>query len=155
MVIAYISLNFSEEDEENKAKKIFMEMAGGDNHFLIRKKTFVQRMNNIYKGKYSSIDIEKLFDRLDENKSGNLEYEELIRALSDKKKLLSDKNLKEAFDFFDQNNNGSISWNEIAKIVYPNGEIDKSIMKEFMEEIGQKDENKEISFEEFKNILRK
>ena len=155
MVIAYISLNFSEEDEENKAKKIFMEMAGGDNHFLIRKKTFVQRMNNIYKGKYSSIDIEKLFDRLDENKSGNLEYEELIRALSDKKKLLSDKNLKEAFDFFDQNNNGSISWNEIVKIVYPNGEIDKSIMKEFMEEIGQKDENKEISFEEFKNILRK
>ena len=28
-------------------------------------------------------------------------------------------------------------------------------MKEFMEEIGQKDENKEISFEEFKNILTK
>ena len=68
---------------------------------------------------------------------------------------MSDKNLKEAFDFFDQDNNGSISWNEIAKIVYPNGEIDKNIMKEFMEEIGQKDENKEISFEEFKNILRK
>ena len=155
MVIAYISLNFSEEDEENKAKKIFMEMAGGDNHFLIRKKAFVQRMNNIYKGKHSAEDTEKLFDKLDENKSGNIEYEELIRALSDKKKLLNDKNLKEAFDFFDQDSNGSISWNEIAKIVYPNGEIDKNIMKEFMEEIGQKDENKEISFEEFKNILTK
>ena len=154
MVIAYISLNFSEEDEETKAKKIFMEMAGGDNHFLIRKKTFVQRMNTIYKGKQSSEDIEKLFDSLDENKSGNLEYEELIRALSDQNKLLSDKNLKEAFEFFDQDNSGSISWNEIANVIYPNGKIDKDTMKEFMEEIGQKDENKEISFEEFKNILR-
>ena len=154
MVIAYISLNFSEEDEETKAKKIFMEMAGGDNHFLIRKNTFVQRMNSIYKGKQSSEDIEKLFDSLDENKSGNLEYEELIRALADQNKLLSDKNLKEAFEFFDQDNSGSISWNEIAKVIYPNGQIDKDTMKEFMEEIGQKDENKEISFEEFKNILR-
>jgi calcium-dependent protein kinase len=154
MVIAYISLNFSEEDEETKAKKIFMEMAGGDNHFLIRKNTFVQRMNSIYKGKQSSEDIEKLFDSLDENKSGNLEYEELIRALSDQNKLLSDKNLNEAFEFFDQDNSGSISWNEIANVIYPNGKIDKDTMKEFMEEIGQKDENKEISFEEFKNILR-
>ena len=154
MVIAYISLHFSDEDEEKKAKKIFMEMTGGDNHFLIRKNTFVQRMTNIYKGRKSSEEMERIFDSIDENKSGNIEYEELIRALSDKNKLLSDKNLKEAFDFFDQDKSGSISWKEIANIIYPDGNIPKDIMKEFMKEIGQKDENKEINFEEFKNILK-
>ena len=148
MVIAYITLNFSEKEEEKKARKIFMEMAGGDNHFLIRKDTFVNKMNAIYKNQKIE-DIEKLFDDIDENKSGNIEYEELIRALSDKNKLLSDKNLKEAFDFFDKNKNGSISWNEIAQVIHPEGRIPTQIMKEFMEEIGQKDENKEINFEVF------
>ena len=146
MVIAYITLNFAEKEEEKKARKIFMEMSGGDNHFLIRKDTFVQRMSNIYKHEDKK-NIEDLFD--------NIEYEELIRALSDRKKLLNDKNLKEAFDFFDKDNNGSISWNEIAEVIYPDGRIPRQIMKDFMEEIGQKDEDKEINFEEFKMILIK
>ena len=154
MVIAYISLHFSEKEEEKKARKIFMEMAGGDNHFLIRKDTFVHRMGNIYKNE-SKEKIEELFDNIDENKSGNIEYEELVRALSDRSKLLNDKNLREAFDFFDKDKSGSISWNEIAAIIEPDGSIPKQIMKDFMEEIGQKDENKEISFEEFKMILTK
>ena len=152
MVIAYISLHFSEKEEEKKARKIFMEMAGGDNHFLIRKDTFVHRMGNIYKNE-SKEKIEELFDNIDENKSGNIEYEELVRALSDRSKLLNDKNLREAFDFFDKDKSGSISWNEIAAIIEPDGSIPKQIMKDFMEEIGQKDENKEINFEEFKTIL--
>ena len=154
MVIAYITLNFAEKEEEIKARKIFMEMSGGDNHFLIRKDTFVQRMSSIHKHEDKK-NIEDLFDNIDENKSGNIEYEELIRALSDRKKLLNDKNLKEAFDFFDKDNNGSISWNEIAEVIYPDGRIPRQIMKDFMEEIGQKDEDKEINFEEFKMILIK
>ena len=154
MVIAYITLNFSEKEDEKKARKIFMEMAGGDNQFLIRKDTFIHRMSSIHKD-VSKERIEELFDNIDENKSGNIEYEELIRALSDATKLLNDKNLKEAFDFFDKDNNGSISWNEIAMVIHPDGEIPAYIMKEFMEEIGQKDENKEINFEEFKKILLK
>ena len=154
MVIAYITLHFSEKEEEKKARKIFMEMAGGDNHFLIRKDTFVHRMGTIYKNE-SKEKIEELFDNIDENKSGNIEYEELVRALSDRNQLLNDKNLGEAFDFFDKDKSGSISWNEIAEIIEPDGSIPKQIMKDFMNEIGQKDENKEITFEEFKSILTK
>ena len=95
-----------------------------------------------------------MFNSIDENETGNIEYEELIRALTDKEKLLSDKNLKEAFAFFDKDNNGTISWNEIAEIVYPEGKIPKNTIKEFLNEIGQKDENMEIDFYQFKKILR-
>ena len=152
MVMAYITLNFSEKEEEKKARKIFMEMSGGDNHFLIRKNTFVKRLNSIYKNE-SKEKIEELFDSIDEDKSGNIEYEELIRALTDKNKLLTDKNLKDAFGFFDKDKNGSISWNEIAEIVYPEGKIPENTIKEFLEEIGQKDENMKLDFSEFKRIL--
>ena len=35
-----------------------------------------------------------------------------------KKKLLTDKNLKEAFNFFDNDSSGEITWNEIAKVIF-------------------------------------
>ena len=152
MVMAYITLNFSEKEEEKKAREIFMEMSGGDNHFLIRKNTFVKRMSSIYKNENKE-KIEELFDNIDEDKSGNIEYEELMRALIDKKKLLNDKNLREAFNFFDKDKNGSISWSEISEVIYPDGQIPKEIMKDFMKEIGQKEEDKEMTFEQFKKIL--
>ena len=153
VVIAYISLNFSDQNIEKQARQIFMEMTGGDKHYLIQKSTFVTKMGKICKD-LNKKEIEDLFNSIDENDTGNIEYEELVRALTDKEKLLSDKNLKEAFAFFDKDNNGSISWNEIAEIVYPEGNIPKNTIKEFLKEIGQKDENMEIDFIEFKKILR-
>ena len=153
VVIAYIALNFSDQNEEKEARQIFMEMTGGDKHFLIPKKTFVTKMSQICKD-MDKKEIEDLFNSMDENETGNIEYEELIRALTDKEKLLNDKNLKEAFEFFDKDNNGSISWNEIAEVVYPEGKIPKNTIKEFLKEIGQKDENMEIEFNEFKKILK-
>ena len=62
--------------------------------------------------------------------------------------------MKEAFSFFDKDNSGYISWNEIAEIIYPEGQIPKDIIKEFLKEIDQRDENMKIDFYEFKKILR-
>ena len=153
VVIAYIALNFSDQNEEKKAKQIFMEISGGNKHFLITKDTFVSRMEKVFKG-LTKEEIENLFDSIDENETGNIEYEELIRALSDKEKLLNDKNLKEAFNFFDKDGSGAITWNEIAEIVYPEGKIPENTIKEFLNEIGENDENMKIDFFEFKKILR-
>ena len=153
MVIAYIALNFSDPNEEKKARQIFMEISGGSKHYLITKDTFVSRMELIFKG-LTKEEIETLYYSIDENSTGNIEYEELIRALSNKEKLLCEKNLKEAFSFFDKDNSGYISWNEIAEIIYPEGQIPKDIIKEFLKEIGQRDENMKIDFYEFKKILR-
>ena len=154
MVIAYIGLNFPDKAEALKARKIFLEISGGNKHFLITKETFVSRFEKVFKN-LTKKEIEDLFDNLDQNETGNIEYEELIRALSDKKKLLSDKNLNEAFKFFDRDNNGFITWNEIAEIIYPDGKMPRKIILEFLEEIGQKDENMKIDIWDFKRILNK
>ena len=153
VVIAYISLNFSDQNAHEKARHIFMEMSGGNKNYLITKKTFSTKMGQIC-NYLSKEEIEDLFDKIDDNGTGNIEYEELIRALTDKEKLLSDKNLKEAFLFFDKDKNGTISWNEIAEVVYPEGKIPQNTIKEFLKEINQKDENMEIDFREFKKILK-
>jgi len=154
MVIAYIGLNFPDQEEALKAKQIFLEISGGNKHYLITKETFVSRFEKAMKN-LTKKEIEDLFDRIDQNESGNIEYEELIRALSDKEKLLSDKNLEEAFKFFDKDNSGFITWDEIAAVVYPDGDIPENIMDEFLKEIGQKDRNIKIDLADFKRILTK
>jgi calcium-dependent protein kinase len=153
VVMAYISMNFSDENVEKEARQIFMEMSGGDKHFLITKESFVNKMEKICKD-LTKTEIQDLFDTIDENETGNIEYEEIIRALTDKEKLLSEKNLKEAFQFFDKDNSGTISWNEIAEIVYPEGKIPQNTIKEFLDEICQKDEDMQIDFNEFKKIIK-
>ena len=153
VVIAYIALNFCDQNEEKKAKQIFMEISNNNIHFLITKETFISRLEKVFKGLTKS-DLEGLFDSIDENGTGNIEYEELIRALSDKEKLLNDKNLKEAFKFFDKDGSGSITWNEIAEIVYPEGKIPQNTIREFLNEIGENDENMKIDYYQFKKILK-
>ena len=153
VVIAYIAMNFSDENVEKEARQIFMEMSGGDKHFLITKESFVSKMEKICKD-LTKKEIEDLFDTIDENETGNIEYEEIIRSLTDKEKLLSEKNLKEAFQFFDKDNSGKISWNEIAEIVYPEGNIPQNTIKEFLDEIGQKNEDMQIDFNEFKKLIK-
>ena len=83
VVIAYITLNFSDQTEQKNARKLFMDMTGGDKHFLIKKNTFVSRMGQVYKN-LSKNEIEDIFNSIDENETGNIEYEELVRALTDK-----------------------------------------------------------------------
>ena len=68
--------------------------------------------------------------------------------------MLNDKNLREAFSFFDKDGSGSITWNEIAEIIDPEKKIPKNIIKEFLNEIGEQDENMKIDYFEFKRILR-
>ena len=155
VVLAYISLNFTDENVEKKARNIFMEMTIGKDskHFLITKEAFISKMKQTFKD-LNKKEIEELFNKIDTNETGNIEYEELIRALTDKEKILTDKNLKQAFTFFDKDKNGSISWNEIAEVVYPEGKIPQNTIKEFLKEIGQKDENMKLDYSEFKRILK-
>ena len=152
VVIAYITLHFSSQNVRQEARQIFMDMTEGNKNFLINKETFMKKMQRTFKD-MSKHEMEDLFKFLDENETGNIEYEELVRALIDKDKIFTDKNLREAFSFFDKNNDGYISWNEIAEVVYPDGKIPQNTIEEFLKEIGQKDENMQINFEEFKKIL--
>ncbi len=153
-VIAYMSLNFVEKEEEKKMRNLFYKLSNGDNKFLINRENFAKTIKEVTDN-YSEEEINELFDKLDENKSGIIEYEELVRGFSDRKKLLNEKNMKEAFNFFDKDKNGTINWDEISKIVFQNKKMPSIFMKQFLEEIEQengKDVN--ITFEDFCKIIK-
>ena len=153
-VIAYMALNFVEKEEEKKMKNLFHKLADGNNKFLITKENFSKTIKEVTNN-YSDEEINDLFNKLDENKSGIIEYEELVRGFSDREKLLNEKNMKEAFNFFDKDKNGYINWEEISKVVFQNKKMPKFFMKQFLEEIAQeKGKDVNITFEDFCKIIK-
>ena len=156
-VLAYMALNFVEKEEEQKMKNLFYKLSGGNKNYLITKENFAQTIKQV-SDNYTDEEINNLFDKLDDNKSGIIEYEELVRGLSDKEKLLNEKNMKAAFNFFDKDKNGKITWSEISDVIFKNKKMTKVFMNQFLEEIYSKEkEGKDvnITFDDFCKIIKK
>ena len=153
-VLAYMAFNFVEKEEEKKMKNLFYKMSGGNKNFLITKENFADSIKQV-SDNYTDEEINELFDKLDDNKSGIIEYEEIVRGFSDREKLLNEKNMRQAFKFFDKDKNGTISWTEISNVVFKNKKMPKIIMKQFLEEISSESGNDvRISFEDFCRIIK-
>ena len=153
-VLAYMAFNFVEKEEEKKMKNLFYKMSGGNKNFLITKENFANSIKQV-SDNYTDEEINELFDKLDDNKSGIIEYEEIVRGFSDREKLLNEKNMRQAFKFFDKDKNGTISWTEISNVVFKNKKMPKISMKQFLEEISSESGNDvRISFEDFCRIIK-
>ena len=151
-VIAYITLNFVDKEQEKKANEIYRLLFLEAEQHIITKKTFRESMKKTF-SQLTQEEIDQIFNDLDDNNNEEIEYHELIKGLCDQKFLLNEKNLKEAFNFFDNDSSGDITWSEIANVIFNGKQIPENIISEFLEEIGQKDEDLAIDFEEFKRII--
>ena len=153
-VLAYMALNFVEKEEEKKMKNLFYKLSGGNKNFLITKENFANTIKQV-SDNYTDEEINNLFDKLDDNKSGIIEYEELVRGFSDREKLLNEKNMKEAFNFFDKDKNGAITWSEISEVVFKNKKMPKIFMNQFLEEISSESgKDVKITFSDFCKIIK-
>ena len=96
-----------------------------------------------------------IFQRLDGDNNGYIEYEEFLRACVDKTKLMTKENLKYAFKFLDHDNTKTLNVKNIidAFITKPNREIETIFM------ITLKEVDKEgkgiIKFNEFCELMTK
>jgi calcium-dependent protein kinase len=61
--------------------------------------------------------IEKMFDSVDSDKSGFIDYSEFVIASMNEKALLSTEKLQAAFKMFDKDGSGSISASEIKDVL--------------------------------------
>ena len=100
--------------------------------------------------------LEEIFNIIDTDKNGKIEYEEFLRAAIDKKILIEENNLKLSFEFFDKDKNGFITLEEIYEVFNKNNEIEVS-KEEFKKVIDEVDLNKDglIDFKEFKIMMEK
>ena len=60
-------------------------------------------------------EFEKLFNNLDKDKSGTINYSEFVAAATNINVLLTEKRLESAFKFFDKDGSGSLEKEELMK----------------------------------------
>jgi len=106
-----------------------------------------------FKYRISEYEIKKIFDAIDIDHSGFIDYTEFVVAASTEISLLTKERLIEAFKMFDKNSNGSITPDEI-KFVLEGGKsnIPPAVIDAIIRQV---DENGDgaISFEEFTHMM--
>ena len=96
-----------------------------------------------------------IFQRLDGDNNGYIEYEEFLRACVDKKTLMTRKKLKYAFKFLDKNNTNTLNAQKIleAFLTKANKEFE-AIFNITLKEV-DRDNDGIINFNEFVELMLK
>jgi Ca2+-binding EF-hand superfamily protein len=99
-------------------------------------------------------EVERIFDLVDLNGNGVIDYSEFISSASSVNQLISDKQMKAAFKAFDLDGSGEISFAEFEEAFAAGLEIDRQELRNIFMEF---DDNKSgmINCEEFKLFMKK
>ncbi len=154
LCFSYLTRNLKNEEIET-ATNLFCQI-DIDNDGKVQQKEFVKNFKEIIEKTGKEIDekyLKDLFNHIDYDRSGNIDYSEFITAAIDKNLIVNDKNLKESFEFFDKNKSGLITLSDL-QIVFKkfkgfSAEEFNNIIKEV-----DKDGDDEITFEEYKDMMK-
>ena len=154
LVIAFLVHNLANNDETLIILKMFRHFnKKGD--CKLTKKELTEALYS-YKNKDEVDEMaEIIFQRLDGDNNGFIEYEEFLRACVDKKTLMTKKKLKYAFKFLDKNNSNTLNAKKIisAFLTKSNKEIE-AIFNITLKEV-DKDNDGIINFNEFVELMMK
>ena len=154
--LAYLVHNFPQMKDVINACKLFNQIdLNGDGKIT---------EHELYKGLCTKIksdtleeEVRNIYQKLDMDDDGYIEYEEFVRAAVSKEKFMGDNVLKFAFRFFDKDNSGKIDFEEIEK-VFKKSVTDKDHVEEALNKIiYEADLNRDgkISFDEFSRVMKK
>ena len=154
--LAYLVHNFPQIPDVINASKLFNQIDKNDNGTINKDELYNGlkdrlRINNLKK------EVDIIFNNLDMDGNGFIEYEEFIRAAVNKNFFISDEIIRFAFKFFDKDNSGKITYDEIKEV------FKDSMIKKSKEEISltkiikEVDKNNDgvISYEEFSYIMKR
>ena len=97
--------------------------------------------------------IVKIFEEMDIDKNGLINYTEFISALMDYEKI-KENQLLECFNSYDADDSGKISFKEFCDMIKPQSEEEKKELKELYDKFDT-DGDGEISLKEFKEGFKK
>lgn len=145
-------LNKGERDGLAKVFKAFDKNGDGKLSMQEVKEGYLEHYGKVM----SDEEVEEMFNKVDTDKSGFIDYSEFVVAAMNENQLTSNEKLQAAFKMFDKDNSGSISADEIREVLSFGGT--NPLSKEAIDAIiKQVDENGdgEISFEEFAVMMHK
>jgi calcium-dependent protein kinase len=107
-----------------------------------------------FKFKLKEDDFIKLFNDMDIDKNGLVNYTEFVSALMDYEKNIKHEHLIACFQNYDADNSGKINFIEFCKILRPQNETEKKELKELYDRFDDNGDG-EIDIDEFINGFKK
>ncbi|MGL4948151.1 MAG: CAMK family serine/threonine-protein kinase, partial [Mycoplasma sp.] len=157
-VIAYLVHHNTNLDQCNEASKWFNHIdINGDGK--IQKHEWINGLTTYWNLTRTEIEkeVDIIFQNIDTDHNGYIEYEEFIRAAIDREYFWDKNYLKFAFNYFDKDNNGNLSLDEIKKrFLQNNKNHDQKFESQIKKTFDEIDVNHDgvISFEEFSNMMK-
>lgn len=158
--IAYLVHNNPQLEEVQEACKMFVKIDKNNDGSIV-KEEFVNGLKEyftIQDGENFENELDEIFDIIDADCSGYIEYEEFVRAAICKEKFLDPVILDFAFKYFDKDSSGEITLDEIVEVFCQNKYNSNNTAKEdFKKIINEVDINGDgnIDFNEFRIMMEK
>ena len=100
------------------------------------------------------IEIEKMFESVDIDRSGFIDYSEFVVASMNEKNLLTNDKLQQAFRMFDKDNSGFISSDEIKEILGFGKTLSEEAVNDIIKQVDENGDG-QISFDEFSTMMKR
>ena len=127
----FIAANLMSKKEKEQIDKVFRAMDISGNGKLAKEEIREGFEKYYTRDDYTSDNFEQIFDEIDADKSGEVEYSEFLVASLTEKNLRSNNKVEQAFRLFDKDGGGSISVEEIEEVLEGTG-IDDAILQEVL-----------------------
>jgi calcium-dependent protein kinase len=112
-------------------------------------KEFQTGYQKYYGNVIKDYELKNIFEEIDQNGDGFIEYEEFLRATINQKQMLAEQNLKIAFDQFDENGDNKLSFDEIKLLLgSEEDEYVKNLIKKY-----DLDNDDCVSFSEYVSMM--
>ena len=95
-----------------------------------------------------------MFEKVDADGSGEIEYSEFVVATLNEKNLLSNNKLQTAFKMFDKDGGGTISIDEIKQVLSFGQNLDDAVVDQIIKQVDDNGDG-EISYDEFSAMMLK
>jgi len=151
--LSFISSHMTTKEEREELARAFKQLdKNGDGR--LSKDEIHEGYLEIYGKLISEKEVNEMFDSVDTDQSGYIEYSEFVLASINSKNLLKTERLEAAFKMFDKDNSGNITPAEIKTVLSADSNIPANVMKAIMEQVDENGDG-EISLKEFINLMIK
>ena len=156
IALVYLVHNFPQMKDVVNACKFFNQIDLNCNGKITKDELFKFLKSKISSNNLKK-DVDEIFQNIDMDNNGFIEYEEFVRAAVSKEQFMDTRIIQFAFRYFDKDGTGQITYKMIEE-VFKESVSDKNKVHEALKQIiGEVDTNGDgiISFDEFSNIMKK
>mmetsp|Transcript_27336 Transcript_27336/g.19740 ORF Transcript_27336/g.19740 Transcript_27336/m.19740 type:complete len:160 (-) Transcript_27336:120-599(-) len=143
-------LSKSETDELAKVFRVFDKDGNG--------KLDMQEIKEGYFEHYGRVmtdeEVEAMFNAVDTDHSGFIDYSEFVVSAIAEKKLLTEDRLKAAFKMFDKDGSGMISATEVKEVLGFKKHLNNKAIDTIMKQVDDNNDG-EISYDEFVTMMKR